>query len=1044
MEALFLHLTDIHINNEADFDIIYSRNQALCNAFLVHVTNEKDTIVFICLTGDITYSGTGEQFLFAELWLNDLIERIRHRYPDILIHVVAVPGNHDCDFNDKFSSTRDLLLKNIEVSSASRPEILESFTRIQNEFYQFIKKYNDNGIGFGCDNNKILTVNEFKIENEPYAFKFHCINSAWCSSIHEKRGEIHFIANEHYEKSKNDIVVTLVHHDESWLGWSDAENWKKYYKEYSDIIFVGHDHVTEYVHKENFDRASNYFIKGNQLYDLNTPNQSGFNILKVDLTTSIQSFITYTWDGEIYTEIINTKGIPFIKNRYFTSGNRLKDSMNEFLESLNIDISFRNKNTVLLTDIFVFPTLIGKDTNLTRKTVHYRTKDEIIGIINNKKYVVINGQKEAGKTALLKELFKYYIDINKIPVWFDVSKIDSSDVEKLNEAVRSFYCEQYDGINAEEILQMQPESKVCIVDDYDDLSISDDSTKKLLQYLVTRFDIVILARTPSKSIVNSFRNLESNKAIEEQFYKLEICEVMSYWRRKLITKWMMNEYPFQDDNSIEFDARRKELISQINNVMKNGFFRRTPLELLLVLSYLDNSTRINMDYSRYSYIYDCLLKDKLNDISQGNTDDAAMYQTILEQLAYKMYKSGNWRCVEESFLTGVIYDYNQEYTGAKGEVIDTINQFIKYNILIKTKEKKYKFKYDYMLYYFNCSYIEHQMSYEERHSVIEELIDDITVDINYNTVLFLAFGANAEYDIIPIVKNSEKKLLVEFENHKYEDHFRIIEELERSMNEKVEKIFTVPFNKNITQLQDRASIISDRIREETGDEEKESQAIEMDKELKEILQLYRLAELLSEIIKNYAGKLKREPRIEIIKEIYIITMKTFGKMLSSLDSIHGKLLKLAEEEQAEKSRGPLIKTGFIRSLREYLYKLLTAFTKANVYLMASWFDNDRISKEILDYNNELDSDFFKMVSIEFQINIGRGRLPTSEIKKCFKSKEKIGVFSQSVLREIIKEDLCSYQFEAHDKQAVCDLLGFDIKNYVVDWNNNMEIIEEKI
>lgn len=1042
MEALFLHLTDIHINGESDFDIICGRNQSLCNAFFVHVTNEKNTILFICLTGDITYSGTEEQFLYAELWLNDLIEKIRRRYPDILIQVVAVPGNHDCNFNNKFSSTRELLLKNIEVSSAIKPEIMDSYTKIQEEYFQFVKKYNDNNMAFGCDKNKILTVNEYAIENEPYVFKFHCINTAWCSSIHERKGDIHFIADKNYVKSKNDIVVTLVHHDESWLGWNDAENWKKYYKEYSDIVFVGHDHVAEYVHKENYDRASNYFIKGNQLYDLKTPDQSGFNILKVDLTTNIQSFITYEWNGGIYTEIINTKGIPFIKNRFYTSGNRLKDSMNEFLESLNIDISFRDKNPVSLTDIYVFPTLIGKDTTLKRKNVHYRTKDEIISIINDKKYVVINGQKEAGKTALLKELFKYYIDINKIPVWIDVSKIESSDVEKLNEIVKSLYGEQYDGINAEAILQLEPESKVCIIDDYDDLSISDDSTKKLIQYFVNRFDVVLIARTPSKSIVNSFRNLESNKAIEEQFYKLEICEVMSYWRRKLITKWMMHEYSYQDDSSLEFDTKRKELDSQINNVMKNGFFRRTPLELLLVLSYLDNSTRINMDYSRYSYIYDCLLKDKLNDISQGKTDDAAMYQTILEQLAYRMYKSGNWSCVEESFLSSVIYDYNQEYTGAKGAAFEIINQFIKYNILIKTKDNKYKFKYDYMLYYFNCSYIEHQMSHEERCNVIEELIDDITVDINYNTVLFLAFRANAEYDILPSVKKCENRLLVEFENHKYEDHFRIIDELEKSINEKVERIFTVPFNKNITQLQDRASIISDRISEEIGNEETESQAIEMGRELKEILQLYRLAELLSEIIKNYAGKIKREPRIEIINEIYIITMKTFGKMLSSLDSIHGKILKLTEEEQVEKSSSPLIKTGFIKSLRNYLYRLLTAFTKANVYLMATWFDNDRITKEILDFNNELNSDFFKMVSVEFLINTGRGRLPTSEIKKYFKSKEKIGVFSQHVLREIIQENLYSFQFEAHDKQTVCDLLNFDIKNYVVDWNNDMEIIEE--
>lgn len=53
--------------------------------------------------------------------------------------------------------------------------------------------------------------------------------------------------------------------------WDDKEVWNNYHKKYSDIILVGHDHSVEFVLKENYDKSSYYFVKGNQLFDKYTP-----------------------------------------------------------------------------------------------------------------------------------------------------------------------------------------------------------------------------------------------------------------------------------------------------------------------------------------------------------------------------------------------------------------------------------------------------------------------------------------------------------------------------------------------------------------------------------------------------------------------------------------------------------------------------------------------------------------------------------------------------------------------------------------------------
>ena len=165
---------------------------------------------------------------------------------------------------------------------------------------------------------------------------------------------------EQEDKMGNDIVITLMHHDESWMTWDSVEEWKKYYKYYSDIVLVGHDHVSEIVLKDNYGAATNYFVKGNQLYNSHYPYQSGFNILKIDLESNIERFFSYEWNGKLYENILDTKSRKFKKNRYVKSGVELKADFLEYLEDNEIDLVSKAKGILKLSDIFVYPVLKGE------------------------------------------------------------------------------------------------------------------------------------------------------------------------------------------------------------------------------------------------------------------------------------------------------------------------------------------------------------------------------------------------------------------------------------------------------------------------------------------------------------------------------------------------------------------------------------------------------------------------------------------------------------------------------------------------------------
>ena len=109
----------------------------------------------------------------------------------------------------------------------------------------------------------------------------------------------------------------------------------------------------------------------------------------------------------------------------------------------------------------------------------------------------------------------------------------------------------------------------------------------------------------------------------------------------------------QNPESQEFDVLCRNKLAQVQSVMKTGFFNKTPIEFLLVLSYLDNYEKMNTDYSRYSYIYECLILDKINEISNGDTNEATMYKTILEQFSFQSFMmKNNSKNMEESFVLG--------------------------------------------------------------------------------------------------------------------------------------------------------------------------------------------------------------------------------------------------------------------------------------------------------------------------------------------------------------------------------------------------------
>lgn len=1036
MELLIIHLTDIHIETEKDCNTLLDRSALIGNVVKKHIIDSKNTLLLFCITGDIAYSGTEEQYLYANMFFEEIYINIKKQYKEVEIYFIIVPGNHDCDFISEENTIRETLLnsKGLDIANAS---IIKECTNVQKKFFDFCEDWGEKHNSFKCFDKSILTINELNMEE--INIKFHCINTAWCSKEHEEKDKMMLHIPDIKDKTKSDIVITLMHHDDSWFNWESIEIWKRYYKKFSDIVLVGHDHVSEIIHKENFNETSSYFIKGNQLYSSKYPNQSGFNVLKIDTTNNIQRFFSYNWNGNMYENIIDSCAQPFIRNRYKKSGIELKKEIFSYIEDVEMDIICKSKNPLVLSDIYEFPVLKGDTLKSKKNQAFYVKKENIVKFIKINKYVTIYGEKEYGKTAFVKQIFITFYEMNLYPLFLDVEELKTADGEELNKEIAKCYDREYDNLNEESIMQMEPDKKVCIIDDFENIKLSDKMCKKLLQYLTDKFGIVIITSNLQNDMLNFFKYIETKEYLQDKFSRLTIQELKHYSRRKLVDKWLLLSDTEQDTNSPRFDVLRKNKLDQVQSVMKKGYFNKTPIEFLLVLSYLDNYEKMNTDYSRYSYIYDCLILDKLNEIANRDTNEATMYKTILEQLAYRMYCEHKTIYVEESFIIGVIFDYNQEYTGVRGEIINTVNNLVKHKILDK-KNDKYRFRYNYMYYYFTGSYIKRQLEPKIREEKIVEIFSDLSIEINFNIALFLAYSMSTEFDILPKMVNVVNDLLAKYKDFKYEQQDTLISKLNINVSKKIDKIFAVPENANIPFIQERNALISDslesfdeEISEEIENELMEEQQDELDKMTHEVFKTLRSIEFLGNILKNYSSSIKKAPRMEIISIMYNSTMKVMGSLCNAIELIIDSIISVIEEKEKNgDKKASIVKSEFETEIKSYISLLWSKFIEINSSNLAYSLQCDRITQDIAEFRNEVNSEFFDMVNIEFLIRTLDGNLPTKEISSCLKGKSNLGAFTLDRLKNNIAFYLRNYQFNAHDKQVVCSMLDFNIKDMFIE------------
>ena len=352
MKLTILHLSDIHIRNSGDFVLTRAKN---ISESMYKYRSSADSILLL-LSGDVAFSGKEDEYILAEKFINEIVSNIsgETKRP---VHIIVVPGNHDCNFDDH-SSVRNAVLTNLANLNEDSidDDIIKECLSVQKNFIDFRDR-----ISTICNTGNDLLWSQYVIEVNDKTILIDCLNMAWMSQINECQGTINFPLKRYKDRanSDEDLRIIAFHHPVNWLKQGTYQSLRTFLRTIGDLIVTGHEHTQATSVVDDAVNSQSVYVEGAALQPDKQGLSSGFNIIDIDLTDSQFKSEMLEWNGSEYREVdlvgswASFKKLPdrhpneFVINRgYF-----------DFLKDPGANFSHPAKQCLELADYYVYPDL---------------------------------------------------------------------------------------------------------------------------------------------------------------------------------------------------------------------------------------------------------------------------------------------------------------------------------------------------------------------------------------------------------------------------------------------------------------------------------------------------------------------------------------------------------------------------------------------------------------------------------------------------------------------------------------------------------------
>jgi len=718
MGLTVIHLSDIHIKTNSDK--IFERIDKLCATCSSVIPNNSDVV--IAISGDIAFSGESTQYELA----NELIIKISEKLSQEIsarVHVLFVPGNHDCNLYED-TSVRKVLVE------AVNPDVDETYysqvVAVQKNYAVFASLYD-------IETNIVLTKKELIVNDSKVLFVL--INTAWMSVLKETPGKLVIPSNmlDNIDSDEYKAVFYVLHHPTNWLNPDYKSSFIENIRHNADIVLFGHEHSRD-CYQQIGDSFSVYCNHGKELQDSES-DSSAFSIMIFDDVFQNYKVVDCLWLNNNYT-ITNETTNQYHKNIASQhSVHNPNPKYMEYLTDIGISVNHFAKENVFLPDLFVWPYLKKLDYNNEKKNGVVIQTNIMTELLSTPISLLI-GASSTGKTSIAKMIYLNSLSDNKCCLLIDGAEFTTSDPNNIKSTIEKHFVDQYSADLLNEFRLLPKNKKVVIVDNFDGVKSNKNRRSVIVDYLSENFGNSVLCMVSSIEITTILTS-KTISTSQELFY-YDILPLGNKKRKELITKWYyLNENNLSND---EVDERIEKSIQQINVLLGNGS-SFVPALPIFIIGVLQNNDAMKPVYgsSKYAVLYESLILSTLSKISNKyvSSGEYNIDINILAELAFSMLSKKQTYFTELDLINVVDAFCKEKLFNISHS--DIIRKMLTAQIIYHdtTEGEIYRFKYPYIFYYFSGRYIAFNLNKPQVKTELENMSSKLYIEAYGNIIIFV-------------------------------------------------------------------------------------------------------------------------------------------------------------------------------------------------------------------------------------------------------------------------------------------------------------------
>lgn len=686
---------------------------------------------------------------------------------------------------------------------------------------------------------------------------------------------------------------------------------------------------------------------------------------------------------------------------------KIKSAFLEFLENAELlTKAHSEKESVIIDDIFIFPTLIKYDDlgEFEKK----ESAEKLIEDFGQYSKVLIAGEGQSGKTTLLKKIF---IELRKkrfLPIYIALKPKEFH--ENIINKISQGFNEQYQGASIDEI------DKTRIIPIIDDFHISNYKERYILELTIYPHQIII--------VDDIFRMNIKDENIIKTFSQFKIRELSPSQRNELIRKWAFlsdkkNHGEHSDNQFYKIIDQKTDLVDHaLGKILGRGIMPAYPFFILSVIStYETFQIPLDQEITSQGYCYQALIYLYLR--KQGvKSDEVDTYFNFLIELAFYLFNEKKSEISLDEFDNFMKLYLSKYNLPIKKEIL--LSKLEKGQIIHLDSFNNYSFYYPYIYYYFVAKFLAEHC--EEKKELIDDIIKNLHKNENAYISIFINHHSKNNYVLDEILLNA----LSLFE--KYSPTTLSKQEL-NFFDEEIDNIIReiLPSNDSTPEKERNKRLkLKENEKEIEKIEEEQDNLADKNELARELRRSVKTVEVMGQIIKNRAGSLEKDKLRMIFEEamkVHLRILTSFFEIIKNKEGqeeiisfISSKLIKVIDEMERKPDKEKLEKISRIifwnlnfKVVNSFIYKIIRSLGSDKLI---------NIVNEICDKTNTPASFLVKhgilmWYNKNLQVDVIADKLHTNSFSE----------ISKKIMRFIIVDHSSMHLIDYRDKQKIESKLG---------------------